>query len=199
MTRILGVIPARYASTRFPGKPLADLEGEPLIVRVAEAARQCRSLSHIVVATDDARIADASADQGIDAVMTSPEHPTGTDRVAEVARTFDADIYVNIQGDEPFVTAAMIDAAIEEVQVCSDDGQAIVSCLMAEITDPADLTDTTVVKVVSSAVVGAADESALYFSRSPVPRRWPVLETGLCVRVQPCGTRALRFDASVAC
>src|SRR5512140_2082507 len=105
MTAFTVLIPARYASSRLPGKPLADLAGKPMIVRVAERAAKSGA-SRVVVATDDARIADAAAAHGVDAVMTRADHPTGTDRLAEAARLLQLgahDIVVNVQGDEPLL------------------------------------------------------------------------------------------------
>jgi 3-deoxy-manno-octulosonate cytidylyltransferase (CMP-KDO synthetase) len=107
------VIPARYAATRFPGKPLTPIAGVSMLQRVWEGARGARRAGHVVVATDDARIADAAKSFGAEVALTSAEHPTGTDRVAEVARSRDEEIVVNLQGDEPLVEGRIVDAAIE--------------------------------------------------------------------------------------
>lgn len=107
---VLAVIPARYASTRFPGKPLVPIAGRPMIHHVWDRVRQCALLDAALVATDDERIAAYCRDNGIDAVMTSPDHETGTDRVAEVAEKRPARVYVNVQGDEPLIEPASIDA-----------------------------------------------------------------------------------------
>ena len=101
--RILGVIPARWGSTRFPGKSLHPILGRPLILWVVEAVQRARRLDEIIVATDDDRIAAAVAACGVSVAMTSPDHPSGTDRVAEAAKANDDDIVINIQGDEPFI------------------------------------------------------------------------------------------------
>src|SRR3954454_5170873 len=101
--KVIGVIPARYGSTRLPGKALRDIGGKPMVQRVYERAQLATRLDSIIVATDDARICHAVAQFGGRAVMTSPNHPSGTDRLAEVSRTLEADILVNIQGDQPFL------------------------------------------------------------------------------------------------
>jgi 3-deoxy-manno-octulosonate cytidylyltransferase (CMP-KDO synthetase) len=109
----VGIIPARMGATRFPGKPLALIAGKPMLQRVVEGARGAKRLRDVVVATDDARIAAACAGFGVRAVMTSPAHPTGTDRVAEVAAGIAAEIVVNIQGDEPLIAGFAIDAVVD--------------------------------------------------------------------------------------
>jgi 3-deoxy-manno-octulosonate cytidylyltransferase (CMP-KDO synthetase) len=111
--RVVGLIPARYASSRFPGKVLADLCGRPVIQHVVERASQARLLHEVVVATDDRRILDVIHGFGGKACLTSPTHPSGTDRIAEVARDLACDIVVNIQGDEPLLDPAVIDRAAE--------------------------------------------------------------------------------------
>ncbi|PSR12021.1 MAG: 3-deoxy-manno-octulosonate cytidylyltransferase, partial [Bacteroidetes bacterium] len=108
--KIMAIIPARYASTRFPGKPLAIIGGKPMVQRVYEQALQCRQLTAVVVATDDERIRQAVLAFGGEVVMTRDDHPSGTDRIAEVAAQFpEVDIVVNIQGDEPFVQVDQLD------------------------------------------------------------------------------------------
>jgi len=159
--KVIGIIPARYHSTRFPGKPLADLAGKPMIQWVYERALHARSLSEVVVATDDERIYQSVRRFGGRVAMTSPDAPTGTDRVAEVAQHSDAEIVVNIQGDEPLIEPDAIDAAVEPVM---NNGQIQVSTLVKRIDDAADLTNPNVVKVVLD-----KDGFALYFSRSPIP------------------------------
>ncbi len=158
---ILGVIPARYASTRFPGKPLAVLAGKPLIQHVWERARQSRFLSRLVVATDDARIESAARAFGAQVAMTRSDHLSGTDRAAEVAESTDASIIVNIQGDEPLIDPDAIDAAILTLL---DDAQCQMASLKRRITDDSEIQNPNVVKVVTG---GNGD--ALYFSRSPIP------------------------------
>src|SRR4051812_11182697 len=113
--RVLAVIPARYASVRLPGKPLSDIHGKPMIQWVYERTRQARGLTGVVVATDDERIARVVQGFGGEAMMTDPEIPSGTDRVAAVADRIQADIYVNVQGDEPLMKPLAIERAVELV------------------------------------------------------------------------------------
>ncbi len=154
---MLGIIPARYASTRFPGKPLALVAGKPLIQRVAEQCRKARSLSEIIVATDDDRIASV-ARKFCHVEMTRADHPSGSDRIAEVATRCPGDAVINIQGDEPLIDPAVIDgvAALLEADEMSTAATPIKSS--AEYDNP------NVVKV----VVNAAGR-ALYFSRRTIP------------------------------
>jgi 3-deoxy-manno-octulosonate cytidylyltransferase (CMP-KDO synthetase) len=161
MTRVIGLIPARYASTRFPGKPLADILGKPMIQHVYERARSARTLQRLLVATDDPRIAQAVASFGGEAVMTSPDHPTGTDRLAEAAAALEVDLVVNIQGDEPLIDPEVIDAAAAPLIA---DPSIPMGTLMSRIADPADLHDPNVVKVVAD-----RHGFALYFSRALIP------------------------------
>lgn len=160
-TEALGVIPARYGSTRLPGKPLLILGGKPLIRHIWDRAARAASLSGLVVATDDERIARVVEGFGGRAMMTSPAHPSGTDRLAEVARSLPAGIYVNIQGDEPLLEAADVDALVEGLR--ADAGLAMAT-LSAPLADRAAAEDPNVVKVVCDAA-----GRALYFSRSPIP------------------------------
>ncbi|MBE3135599.1 MAG: 3-deoxy-manno-octulosonate cytidylyltransferase [Acidobacteria bacterium] len=159
--RVVGVIPARYASTRLPGKPLVDIMGKPMIQHVYENAARSKTLEQLIVATDDERIMAVVAGFGGRAVLTSRDHNTGTDRVAEVVRGLDVEVVVNIQGDEPFVRPGMID---EVVQPLLDDPELPMCTSMHEITDTADFDNPNVVKV----VIDLAG-NALYFSRSLVP------------------------------
>jgi 3-deoxy-manno-octulosonate cytidylyltransferase (CMP-KDO synthetase) len=157
------VIPARHASSRLPGKPLADIAGKPMIVRVAEAAQRCRN-EGIWVATDHEDIRAVVAAQGYEVVMTRADHPSGTDRIAEVADQLgwlDDEIVVNIQGDEPLIDPALIDAVAEALR--EDTGAAIATAAHA-ISDVADFFNPNVVKVVCD-----AGGRALYFSRAPMP------------------------------
>ncbi|MCK5528377.1 MAG: NTP transferase domain-containing protein, partial [Kiritimatiellae bacterium] len=116
--RVVGVIPSRWASTRLPGKSLVSICGKPLVQWVVEAAQKSSLINELLVATDDQRIVDAVEPLAIRAVMTSPDHPSGTDRIAEAVRGIDADIVVNIQGDEPLLDAGLLD---QLVQVMIDD------------------------------------------------------------------------------
>jgi len=159
--KILGVIPARFKSSRFPGKPLADIHGKPMIAHVYENAMKVSQFDKVLVATDDERIASECTKHKMQFVMTSAEHKTGTDRVAEVAEKHAADFYVNIQGDEPLVSPDTIESAIQPV-ISSTDFDAI--NLMTEIRDSSDVVNSTVPKV----VVNIKNE-AIFFSRSPIP------------------------------
>lgn len=158
---IVAIIPARYGSTRFPGKALADLAGKPVIRHVYERTCSAALVSRVIVATDDRRIADVVRQAGGEAVMTSPGHETGTDRLAEVVRGLDADIVVNVQGDEPLIEPAMIDQAIEPF-LTSPDLQ--MGTLKSRIRILHDFLSPNVVKVVTD-----SEGYALYFSRSPLP------------------------------
>ena len=157
----VAVIPARYASTRFPGKALADIAGRAMIEHVYARARSARNVDAVIVATDDARIADAVTRFGGDVRMTRSDHLTGTDRLAEVASGLDCDLIVNVQGDEPLIDAASIDAAIEPFR---DDAALMMSTVCTRINDKDAVADPNVVKVVTD-VRGFA----LYFSRSAIP------------------------------
>jgi len=160
-TRILGVIPARFASSRFPGKALAPLAGKPMLQHVWERASLSRYLSDVVVATDDERIASAVRKFGGRVRMTSAAHLSGTDRLAEVASAENATIYVNIQGDEPLIDPEAIDAAILSVD---GDDSVVMGTLKKQIYDPTDIVSTNVVKVVTN-LLG----DAIFFSRCPIP------------------------------
>ncbi|MFM9145542.1 MAG: 3-deoxy-manno-octulosonate cytidylyltransferase [Phycisphaerales bacterium] len=149
------------ASTRFPGKPLADLTGKPMIVHVLERVARCRSVGRILVATDDARIADAVRAAGFEARMTDPAHPNGTSRVAEVARTLQEELIVNVQGDEPQIEPALVDRTVEALAARPDMPMATLVSPFAPGEDPA---NPNIVKCVT-----AVDGRALYFSRSLVP------------------------------
>ena len=159
--KIIGVIPARYASTRFPGKPLADIHGRPMVVRVYEAASQADTLTQVMVATDSPEIVEACRALDVPTIMTASNHRTGTDRVAEVAMKISADVYVNIQGDEPMIEPEVIDVAVKGL--LSDNRYQVVNLCMI-IDRLADLVDTTVPKVVKG-----PDGRAVFLSRAPVP------------------------------
>jgi 3-deoxy-manno-octulosonate cytidylyltransferase (CMP-KDO synthetase) len=160
--KILGVIPARYNSTRLPGKPLVPLAGKPMIEHVWARVRQAKSLSGVVVATDDERIVRAVKAFGGEAMLTRSDHRSGTERVAEVAVAHkDAEILVNVQGDEPMIEPAAIDQAVEALR---DDAEVKVATLAVPIANPADIMDPNVVKAVLD-----FDGNALYFSRAPIP------------------------------
>lgn len=152
------VIPARYQSSRFPGKPLAIINGKPMIQWVWEAASRCRSVARVVVATDHELILNAVRSFGGEAILTSVSHPSGTDRMAEVARKIKAKVYVNVQGDEPLITPEVIDTLIRGIKKSP----------MATLAHPVDSVDEfhrpDVVKVIRN-----LKGDALYFSRSPIP------------------------------
>jgi 3-deoxy-manno-octulosonate cytidylyltransferase (CMP-KDO synthetase) len=158
---VLGIIPARHASTRFPGKPLVVLAGKPMIQWVHERARAAASLDELVVATDDERIRRCVEGFGGRVVMTSPSCATGTDRAAEVARAHDADVVVNIQGDEPLLRPQAIDACVQALAAAPD---VQIATVAAPLLDEGSWLDPSVVKVVMD-----AKGRALYFSRAPIP------------------------------
>jgi 3-deoxy-manno-octulosonate cytidylyltransferase (CMP-KDO synthetase) len=156
------IIPARYASTRFPGKPLHVIAGKPLVQHVWERCSRCRNVSRIVIATDDDRIAGAARAFGAEVCLTSPDHPSGTDRIAEAARSLpDATHLVNVQGDEPLVDPNLVDELAARMAANPDIG--MITAVHA-ISDPALLDDPNVVKCVIS-----REGRALYFSRSRIP------------------------------
>jgi 3-deoxy-manno-octulosonate cytidylyltransferase (CMP-KDO synthetase) len=154
------VIPARWGASRFPGKPLAKIAGVPMLQRVYEGARAAKRLRTVLVATDDERIARACAGFGAEVVMTSPDHPTGTDRIAEVARDLSDAVVVNVQGDEPLIEGQVIDAAVEGL----DWDPATPVATVVHRADPDAIDDPNCVKVVRD-----AEGRALYFSRSRIP------------------------------
>jgi 3-deoxy-manno-octulosonate cytidylyltransferase (CMP-KDO synthetase) len=154
------VIPARYGSTRFPAKILASGTGKPLVQHVVERAKRATRVREVIVATDDERIVDALRPYETKCVMTSPDHQSGTDRIAEVARNLRDDIIVNVQGDEPEIEPATIDALIERLESTPDD-MATAATLFPK---GADVSDPNLVKVVTG-----VEGRAIYFSRSPVP------------------------------
>ena len=159
--RTLGIIPARFASTRFPGKPLALIQGQPMIWWVYHSAKKCSALDKVIVATDDERIAQTVEDFGGEALLTSAHHPSGFDRIGEVSDRFsDFTHYVNIQGDEPLIASDTITAALNLFENPACD----ISTSAVAFQNDADFQNENMVKVVL-----AADQRALYFSRSPIP------------------------------
>lgn len=166
MPRAVGVIPARYASTRFPGKPLASLQGKPLVQHVWERAILARRLARVVVATDDERIRRAVAGFGGRAIMTAADHATGTDRVQEAVRRLEAEgeeigVVLNIQGDEALVDPEALDGIVEAFE---EDPSLPYATLAEPFTDEAELADPNTCKIVTD-----ASGNALYFSRSAIP------------------------------
>ena len=158
---VVAIVPARYESTRLPGKPLALIDGKPMIQHVYERTHGVALVDRVLVATDDTRIADAVRGFGGDVVMTRSDHPSGTDRIAEVATSLDADVIVNVQGDLPFLDAAMVDAAVALMRA---DTALPMATVKTPIRDAAEMRNANVVKVVTD-----RDGYALYFSRSPLP------------------------------
>ena len=160
--KVLCIIPARYASTRLPGKPLREIAGKPMIVRVYERALQARFVQDVVVATDDERIRTGVEAHGGHAVMTGADHATGTDRLAEVAaRMTDYDLIINVQGDEPLIEPSVIDALVEPF--LADDRLAMATA-KTEITDEEEQENPNNVKVITD-----KSGNALYFSRARIP------------------------------
>jgi len=155
------VIPARYGATRLPGKPLAEIDGRPMIWYVWDKARRAETPARVVVATDDARIAAVVRGFGGEAVMTSPDCQSGTDRVAEAARGMDEEVIVNLQGDEPMMHPSVVDAVA--APLVADPGVLMSTAALLQ-DDPAEYGRPSVVKVVVD-----ARGDALYFSRSPIP------------------------------
>jgi 3-deoxy-manno-octulosonate cytidylyltransferase (CMP-KDO synthetase) len=161
MPHVVGVIPARFASQRLPGKPLVDLLGKPMVQHVYERAKRAKLLNRVLVATDDQRVADVVRTFGGEVEMTPADIKSGSDRVAAVARTTEGDIFVNVQGDEPIIAPEMID---EAVNVVLKDEDAEVGTLVRRIETFAELINPGIVKVAFG-----GDMNALYFSRSPIP------------------------------
>lgn len=176
--RTVAVIPARYGSTRFPGKPLALIAGKPMVQWCYESTRKCADLDDVIVATDDQRIADAVASFGGKAVMTSPNHQTGTDRIAEAVANIDADLIINVQGDEPLMASSVLSQLISKMRSTGAEMGTAAVPFSASGRDPQDV----------NAVKVVLDQAgmALYFSRSliPYPRKGgipvePLLHWGL--------------------
>lgn len=159
---IVAIIPARFASTRFPGKPLVDIMGKSMIQRVYELTLKASLIDKVVIATDDGRIADHAATFGAEVVMTSPNHPSGTDRCWEALNKLDTkfDYVINVQGDEPFIDPLQIDTLAEVLQ----NEETELATLIGKVNRPEILTDPGEVKVVINSL-----NDALYFSRQPIP------------------------------
>ena len=162
---VIAIIPARFQSTRLPGKALAEIAGRPMIEHVYRRASSARTVSRVLVATDDRRIYEAVERFGGEARMTSPAHASGTDRLAEVAASLEIDLIVNVQGDEPLLAPDTIDAAVAPLAA---DPALEMSTLRRRITDRAELQNPNVTKVVVD-----ADGYALYFSRAAIPYTRP--------------------------
>lgn len=160
MKRAAAIVPARYQSSRFPGKPLAPILGKPMIQRVYDGVREARLVDRIVIATDDERIREAAKSFGAEAVLTSRDHNSGTERAAEVAQVIENTIIINVQGDEPLVTGGLVDSLVEALQ----DEELKMASLMAKVFELELMASPNINKVVT-------DEKgfALYFSRAAVP------------------------------
>ncbi len=159
--KVVVVIPARYASTRLPGKPLVSLAGKPMIQRVYERAKLAARVDRVIVATDDERIVKAVEGFGGEARMTRADHRTGTERVAEVAAHEAGDVFVNVQGDEPLLDPVTVDAAVASLL---EEPAVEISTVATPIKTPSDIMDPNVAKVVLD-----FEDNALYFSRAPIP------------------------------
>lgn len=161
MTRAIGIIPARFGSTRLPGKPLVSICGKPLIYRVWKQASKARTLDKVLVATDDLRVKRTVEEFGGEAVLTNSNFASGSDRVAAVAKRLSYDIVVNIQGDEPLISPGAIDMLVKALK---SDRKVLVATLASPLQSESELKDSNVVKVVFN-----QDGRALYFSRQPIP------------------------------
>jgi len=159
--KVVIVIPARYGSTRLPGKPLVMLGGKPMVQRVYERAKLAKTASRVIVATDDERIVKSVQGFGGEARMTRSDHRTGTERIAEVAAHTEGDVFVNVQGDEPLLDPRAVDTAVSSLW---EEPAAEISTVAVPIKTPADIMDPNVVKTVLD-----FDGNALYFSRAPIP------------------------------
>ncbi len=159
--KVIGVIPARWGSQRFEGKVLADILGKPMIQHVWERLQQCQNLDEVMIACDDERIKKTAEAFGAKAIMTSPHHPSGTDRIAEAVKDWRGDIVINIQGDEPLIAPQVVDRL---AKVLLNDQSSMMATVIKSINDPQEVNDPQVVKVVVD-----QNQDALYFSRSPIP------------------------------
>jgi len=161
--KIVGIVPCRYGAVRFPGKSLADIHGKPMMWHVYQQALKAESLDEVFIATDDQRILDACDGLGLNTILTSTEHATGTDRLAECATIIDSDIYVNVQGDEPMIVPEAIDRVARGI-LESDDSDMLAANGFNDIHVATDVIDTNVVKVIID-IKGRA----LAYSRQPIP------------------------------
>jgi len=184
---VVVVIPARYGSSRLPGKPLVSLAGQPMIQRVYERAKLAQRPNRVVVAADDDRIIKAVQAFGGEARMTRPDHRTGTERVAEVAAHEPGDIFVNVQGDEPLLDPAAVDTAVRAIL---EEPQAAIVTVATPIKTPGDIMDPNVCKVVLD-----FDENALYFSRAPIPWVRDTASKTLARHLKHLGLYAFQRDA----
>lgn len=174
--KIIGVIPARYESSRFPGKPLADICGKPMIWHVYQRCKMVKDFDDVLVATDDDRILNTCRELGLEAMLTSHEHRTGTDRIGEVAESIEADLIINIQGDEPLLEPETIRAAIEPFY--SDENLQVTN-LMTKIKNPVDVVNFTIPKVITN-----REGIGVYLTRSTAP--YPKGKIGYSYYKQVC-------------
>lgn len=174
--KIIGIIPARYKSTRFEGKPLADICGKPMIWWGYKQATKVKELNEVYVATDDEKIEKVCKEYGINVIMTRDDHSTGTDRVAEVARKVPADLYINIQGDEPMIEE---DNILKAILPFYEDETLQITNLMAEIKDPVEVVNYTIPKVITN-----HDNIGVYLTRSCAP--YPKSSLDYCFYKQVC-------------
>jgi 3-deoxy-manno-octulosonate cytidylyltransferase (CMP-KDO synthetase) len=185
-SRVVVIIPARYESTRLPGKPLADLHGRPMIQHVYERARRAQGVDRVLVATDSEQIRAAVDGFGGDVVMTGRAHRTGTDRIAEAAASIDAELVVNVQGDLPLLDPAMVEAALAPLRA---DSAVPMGTIKTAIHARGELDNPNVVKVVTD-----ADDCALYFSRSPIPCHRDGAREGAALGYKHIGLYVYRRD-----
>ena len=187
--KVLAIIPARHASVRFPGKPLTSIAGRPMIQHVVDRVRGATLVSRVVVATDEESIKSAVEAFGGEAILTRRDHRTGTDRVAEVASHLAAEIYVNVQGDEPLIDPGTVDAVVSAM-IEDESVQVATPCTMISLSS--DIMDPNVVKVVRD-----FEGNALYFSRAPIPWVRDTGETVVAQHWKHLGLYAFRHDALV--
>ena len=184
--KILGVIPARYSSTRLKGKVLADINGKPMIQHVWERAKKSSLLNDVLIACDDERIVQAAKKFGAKVVLTSPDHPSGSDRIAEAVKLLDVDVVVNIQGDEPLINPSTIDTLAQAMQ---DDPSCVMATMITALDHEADVLDPNCVKVVVD-----QNKNALYFSRSVIPYHREKINFSQAVYYKHLGVYAYRKD-----
>jgi len=163
MAKVVGIIPARYNSSRFPGKAIANLNGKPMVWHVYHQAKKSCMLDDLFIATDDDRIVSVCSEYHLKCLLTSKEHVSGSDRVVECSRQIDADFYVNIQGDEPMIDPITIDILVKKALSFDRSDEVVVNCF-AKINSVSDIEDTNIVKVILT-----ASNNAIAFSRYPIP------------------------------
>ena len=183
--KTIGIIPARFASTRFPAKVLANIDGKPLIWHVWQKAIQCRELDEVLIACDHEDVFKAAQGFKAKVVLTDPDHPSGSDRIAEAVKGLDVDIIINIQGDEPFIDSRTIDTL---AVLLKQDKKILMGTVIKPITDELELVNPNVVKCVVD-----TDGNALYFSRAPIPYHRDGIPSGT-IAFKHLGLYAYRKD-----